>query len=461
MKQIPKLFKHIKHNFSATSRDTQLIVYNIIGSFGVRGGSLVVSLLTLPVYTHFFQNQKVLGVWFTLLSVLNWVLTFDLGLGNGLRNKLPFALAQRDRRLAREYISSTYFGTLGVALIMLVIGILLIPSISWVNFINVHGVGVTNAVMTRCIVIIFAGILLQFVMKLVTSILFAIQESAIVNFLSLVVSASTLIMVVMAKSGSVQQNLTTMAVINVISANVPYLIATLYIFATRLKGLHPSLRFVTSKRVREVLNIGITLLVLQVVFMVISSTNEILISHLTSPKDVVDYQAYNKIFNTISSLFALALTPIWSAVTKAGAEKKYRWILKLNHRILASTVIVFALELFTVPVLQTVVNLWLGKGYIVVTPYISILFVLTNTVMYLHNVNTSFGNGLSFFKIQFIWMIFAAIVDIPLAFLFVNLFNGWIGVVFANFVALLPYEIIEILAFDKYVISLERIEENK
>lgn len=68
---------------------------------------------------------------------------------------------------------------------------------------------------------------------------------------------------------------------------------------------------------------GIALLWLQIVFMVVSSANEFLISNFTAPEYVVEYQAYFKIFKTAAMIISLALTPVWSAVTKAQAQKNY------------------------------------------------------------------------------------------------------------------------------------------
>lgn len=67
----------------------------MFGAFAVKSVSLCLSLFTMPAYIRFFQNQTVLGVWFTIVSVLNWILFFDLGLGNGLRNMLPDAIEKR------------------------------------------------------------------------------------------------------------------------------------------------------------------------------------------------------------------------------------------------------------------------------------------------------------------------------------------------------------------------------
>ena len=37
---------------------------NIIGAFVVKGGSLIVSVVLLPLYLRFFGDQTVLGIWY-------------------------------------------------------------------------------------------------------------------------------------------------------------------------------------------------------------------------------------------------------------------------------------------------------------------------------------------------------------------------------------------------------------
>lgn len=439
------------NKFKKTSDNNKEILKNIFGAFFVRGASIVVSLFTMPIYIRFFEDQYSLGIWYTLLSVLNWVLTFDLGLGNGLRNKLPLCLAENDTKKAKSYIASTYIGTVGIILIWAVGGSIFISRLNWNGILNIDKGSVSPETLIRCVQIVFAGILIQFLLKLITSILYAIQRSAIVNLLTLVTSVLTLCLVVTATSGSIEENLIHMAIINALAVNVPYLLATVVVFSKYLKNLIPSVKDVTKQSIKEVLNIGVALLWLQLVFMVISNTNELLISYLTSASSVVQYQAYNKIFSTISSVFTLALTPVWSAVTKAAGERRYRWIKKLNHLLLLASVVILFVELAITPFLQVIIDMWLGEGYITVIPFVAILFAFFNAISFLHNVNTSIGNGMSFFKVQFIWMTFAAIINIPAAIFFVNIFDSWIGVVFANFIALLPFQVFEIVSFERYI----------
>jgi O-antigen/teichoic acid export membrane protein len=418
------------------------VIVNMLGAFLVKGGSLIISVLLLPAYINFFENQTILGVWYTILSVLNWMSLFDLGLGNGLRNKLPGVIEKNDRISVRKYISTTYFVMFAMAFVVSGVGMIVIPFVNWNTIFNVGVELISQHELVNCVKIVFLGIMIQLVLKIITSILYALQKSAVVNALALSSNAIILMAVLVIPSYDLTTNLRNMSFINAIAVNIPYIICTILIFLKSLKDSVPSVKFFEKKFIKDVLGVGITLLWLTLVFMVISSTNEMLITYFTSPDNVVYYQAYNKIFNTGAMVFSLALTPIWSAVTQAQAKNDYLWIKKIYKRFLLATLGCFVIELCIIPLLQFIMNIWLGKDTIVVIPAYAIAFAILSTIMILHNVNTSIGNGMSYFKIQVIGMTMAAVFFIPLSYLFVRLFGSWIGIVWSAIICLLPYEFI-------------------
>lgn len=420
----------------------KFVLVNIFGAFLVKGGALSFSVLLLPAYLAFFENQAVLGIWYTILSVLNWVIIFDLGLGQGLRNQLPAAIEAKNRKVIKECISTTYILMTLLTAALCVIGLVVIPYVNWNNVFNVSAEVVGNTNLSTCVQIVFGGIMLQMVLKIITSILYAYQKSAVVNVLGLASNVLIYLFLLVTPSKDIAANLITMSVVNVIAANLPYVICTVAVFATFLKDAVPSIKAFSSKYIKDIFNVGLTLLWLQIVFMVVSSVNEFLITSFCGPEYVVEYQAYYKIFKTAAMIVSLALTPIWSAVTRAQAQKNYTWIRKVYKLFLGLAVVCFVGELCIIPILQWVFNIWLGKGVMVANTGYALAFVLSSAIFVLHNINTSIGNGMSYFRIQTIWMTVAAVAFVPLSYVFVKITRSWIGVVIANVVSMLPYEVL-------------------
>ena len=190
---------------------------------------------------------------------------------------------------------------------------------------------------------------------------------------------------------------------------------------------------------------------LQVVFMVVSSTNEFLITSFCGPEYVVEYQAYYKVFKTAAMVVSLALTPIWSAVTRAQAQKNYSWILRVYKLFLCFAGLCMVGELCLIPFLQGIFNIWIGQDVLTVNTSYALVFVLSSVIFVLHSINTSIGNGLSYFKIQMIWMTVAAVVFVPLSYIMVQIVESWIAVVAANVLAMLAYEVIAPIFTFKYL----------
>jgi len=96
-----------KKNYTLGGR-TENYLKQTFMSFFYKGGALILSFLMVPLNLEYLGNLKY-GIWATLFSIISWVTFFDLGLGNGMKNKVTEALSKKDFQSAREYISTAYF----------------------------------------------------------------------------------------------------------------------------------------------------------------------------------------------------------------------------------------------------------------------------------------------------------------------------------------------------------------
>ena len=230
-------------------KDQRNLYINILLAFVIKGVSLIISVFSMPLYMRYFSNESVLGVWYTILSVLTWITVCDLGLGSGLRNRLTEAISNKDDTAKKEYISSTYILlTLIIVPVSIIICVLFcFIDLNFVFKIETNLISVNN--LRISIIILFLGVAINFVLKSVNSIIYAIQKSSINNFLSLITSVIPLVFILLYNSsGNIEIDFITLSVVHVLAINLPLLIATFFVFYEKqLKGCFPSIKYYNKK----------------------------------------------------------------------------------------------------------------------------------------------------------------------------------------------------------------------
>lgn len=140
-----------------------------------------------------YLNETEYGIWLTLSSIVTWINFFDIGLGNGLRNKLAEALAQNNKILGQEYVSTT------VALLVLIMGsiflifIIINPFLNWNKILNVTTI--SPYALTKLVFVIIGFFAIQFIFKFIGIILLADQKSSLNDLLSTVSSLLSLLII--------------------------------------------------------------------------------------------------------------------------------------------------------------------------------------------------------------------------------------------------------------------------
>lgn len=445
------MIKLSKLKQTLNNENNKTIISNAAGAFLVKGGALFVSLLTLPAFISYFNNQYILGLWFTILSVLTWMLTFDLGIGNGLRNHLVHAIVRKDDLMVKRYISSAYIVIGLVTITTFSISALIFELINWNAIFNISTDIISRNTLTITVFIVFSSMLIQLFLKLITSILYALQASALNNLLNLVTNVIILIYVTFKNPSDLTSSIISLAIVYGLAVNVPLLLTTIIVFSTKLKKSKPSIKYFGKEYAKDVLKLGGIFFWVQIMYMIITTTNEFLITWLTGTEMVVTYQIYNRLFTLVGTLFTLALTPVWSAVTKAFSEKNYIWIKKLYGVLIKFALIGIFIEFSLIFFLQPIVNFWLNDNAIQVNYFYAVIFAISGSVFIWNGMLSSIANGFGELRTQSIFFTIGAILKIPLAWFFVNTLDSWIGVVLADIIAMSLYCVIQPIWLKRYL----------
>ena len=431
-----------------------------MGAFIVKGLALIVSLLTTPAFIKYFNNKVVLGVWYTLLSVLTWFLTFDLGIGNGIRNNLVKALSNNDRIEARKIISSGLISILIVSIVLIIVGVVIIAFSNLNVFFNISTEFVSYSALRISTVCVFCSIMLRFALTFVSSIFYALQKSAINNFLSLCVSVLQLLFVCIFHFDNCEQALISLSVAYLIIPNLPVFVAGVVVFLTELKDCRPNFKFITKEHSRKVMSIGGVFFLCQITYMLISNTNEMFITKLFSPEYTSEYSFYYRVTSLISMIVTLAMTPIWSVVTKSVAEKNFVWLNKLYKKIKLAGVVAILLQFAMIPFLQFIMNIWLGYGVVVVDYMTALAFAFFGAAFVYSGMLSTIVCGMARMKLQTIFYSIGVLLKFAIIIIATKLFNSeWNIVVWSNAIILIPYCIAQ--QIDLNLFFKRQIQENQ
>lgn len=420
----------------------KILAANVLAAVIIKGIALIVSLLATPAYIRFFDNESVLGVWFTILSVLSWILTFDFGIGNGLRNHLVKALESNNKKDIKGYISSAFVsnGILTCALILISILIVRHIDLNW--FFNVSHDMVSSDKLMLAIVITLIGVGMRFFMTTVNSIFYALQKSSVNNFLALIASVLLLGFVFIAPGKTAEDKLVSMAIGYAALSNIPTIVSAIILFSTKLRYAIPSVKHLSWPHTRDVLSIGILFFLCQILYMVLINTNEFFITRIFGPSNTVEYQIYYKLTSLVSVGLTLALTPLWSMVTKALHEKDFLWLQSIYRKLTWFALLATAMQFIMVPFMPFFIGIWVGD-VIVIETRVSLVFALFGSVFVYQAIVSTIVCGLGKMKFQAISYTIAVIAKIVFIFCFAKKIGHWVVVVAINAVVLLPYCIIE------------------
>ena len=418
-------------------QDERNLIANIGMAFAVKGLALLLSFFSMPLYIRFFDNEEVLGLWYTILSVLAWINMCDLGLGNGLRNRLTEALATGDTERAKKLVSSAY-AVLTVGIIPVVLVILALVQNADLNaFFNIPENLIPLTTLRWSVALLLVGVAISFVLRTINVLIYAIQKASINNIISLITSAMPLLFVAFFRGETIEKNLLALTVVHILAINLPLLVATFLLFRSKmLRKVAPTIKSCSLTVAKDVLGFGLQFFFAQVFFMALTSTNEIIITKMFSSADVVPYSIYYRLFTVIGSLFMLALTPLWSKVTKDLAQKKYKKIIATNRVLYGLSALAALAECVMVLILQFVVNLWLGEEAIEVDYLIGAVFAFYGSFYIFNVVLTTIANGIGQLRTQIVFYGLFAALKIPVLYLITQQFPQWYMVVFYNGVAL-------------------------
>lgn len=415
----------IKKLLANSNRRSLKAYKNIIALFTLKGVNIAIGFVMVPLTLSYLDPTRY-GIWITLSAIFNWFSLFDIGLGNGLRNKLAEALAQNDIKKARIYISTTYASL--IVIFLVVFGLFLVANlfIDWTVILNTSKDLVNELRLLANIVFFF--FCARFVTQLITTIALARQEPAFSQMLDVsgrIVSLVGIYLLTISTSGSLLYlgiTLTALPVVTVILLSV-------FVFRGRYKELRPALSLVRFMELRYILSLGVKFFVIQIAGIIFYQTNNIIIAQFFGPAEVTPYVITFQYLSAITIVFAIVLTPYWSAFTEAFTKSDFAWIKKEVNKLKYLWIALFFIMALALIFAKFIIGLWVGSE-VVVNFELALFIAVYLAITAYNSINCSFLNGTGKIKIQLYIAVAFSLLHIPLAIYFCHEF-GISGIMFA------------------------------
>lgn len=404
---------------------------NILQSFFIKGGNIGISFLLVPMTITYLSPERY-GIWITLSSIIGWLSYFDIGIGNGLRNKLGEAIAKKQFNLARIYVSTTY--AIFFLLIFLIIALFyaLNPLINWEKVLNTpSGMGKELFYLAQIVTILFC---LQFIIKLLNTILIADQRPARVDLINLISSLVSLILIFILTKVS-QGNLILLGFILGISPVVVLLVASIFFFRTTYRYLAPSLKFVNFRYAGSLFSLGLNFFLIQIIVLIVFSTTNIIITQLYGPAAVTPYNVAFRYFSIIIMGFNIISTPFWSAYTNAYFTNDFNWIRNSVRKLIRIWILFGVGTIILIAVSNPFYKIWVGDQ-VQVSFGLSLLLGMYAILANWSAIFTNFINGVSKIRLQLYLSVFLGLINIPLS-IFLGKALGVGGVVLSTCICMI------------------------
>ena len=403
---------------SVSSHRSSLLQKNILASFLIKGWSAAIVLLLVPATLHCLGEYKN-GIWLTISSLLLWIDNMDIGLGNGLRNKIAEYMAHGEHERTRSLISSTFAMLTCIIIPILLVLLLLIAVGDPYTVFNATPSKVAH--LDQVLMVTVTLVCTSFIFKLIGNFYMGMQLPAVSNLL--IALGQTLALIgtyIVLYSGS--HSLMLIAIVNTVSPLLVYLLAYPYTFIYKYPHLRPSFRLIDFNEAKTVINMGVQFFVMQIASVILFMTSNLLISNLFTPALVTPYQITYRYFSIMLVAFTVICMPFWNATTDAFERGDMQWIRNATHKLRLMTIGIIACMIVMVVLSPWVYSIWIGNSVtidirmsIVMAAYI---FTLIYSMRYSY-----FINGIGKLRLQLIFTTAAAVLFIPLAWIVVKWTN--------------------------------------
>ena len=410
-----------------SSARTRKVKNNVIGSLVIKGLSIIVQLILVPL-TLGYVSDELYGIWLTLSSIVVWLNFFDIGFTLGLKNKLAEAIAREDYEKGKRLVSTTYVLMATIFIPLFCIGSLVVPHIDWPYWLKVDASYLAEIQST--LYILLGCFCLQMITNVLGAVVAAFQQVALSSLFPVIGNViSVIIIYVLAKT--TPPSLVYLALAISIIPIVVVVMASAILYRGTYKRVAPALGYFDKREIWNLFSLGGKFFLLQIQVVVLYQTTNFLISFVSSPVTVTAYNIAYRYIGVAMMVFMIILQPLWPAVTDAYTKGDFVWMKHVYKKMS----LLFLLSSLAIMVYKV----WIADKAEV--PFIMTVFVAVYVIIHTwDSLQVYIINGTGHIKLQVYVTLFGLVAHVPMSLLFGKYLGlGGLGVVLSMIVVNIVY----------------------
>jgi O-antigen/teichoic acid export membrane protein len=346
-----------------------------------------------------------------------------------LRNSLGKSLAENNYVAAKQYVSTTFILLLFIIIPLYLVFLTSFNKISWVDLLNVS-INRKNEI-SFLVLIMFSFFCIRFLSGLIMNVLMVDHKPAITELINTTINVLNLVLIYYLQYYNKQSLLLLGIYSNIIMTLLP-VSAFLYFFSTKYKKFSPSFYYFDKTKFKNLLNQGSGFFLIQLSSLVLFSTDNMIISHIFQPSDVVPYNIAYKLFNIPILVFGIMLTPFWAAFNDAQNKNNFDWIISTIRKLLKIFSLIILFVLLVLIFSNNIYKIWLSNK-VLIEFKLSLFMALYSIIQMFNQIFVTYIFSTGKIRIQVILGLLAAVINIPLSIFFCkNLHFGPEGVILAT-----------------------------
>ena len=397
------------------------------GSFIFKALAVGCSFLIIPIMIKYLGNEQY-GIWSTLLSIVSWIVLFDIGIGNGLRNKVSESLARGDIKEAQNYISTAYVIVGIISIALLTLFLLSSGFIPWQSVFNTSSL--TSEELASIVNITVSFVFINFWLSLINQVFNGLQKTSLVVFNQFLSNLLSLISVY-TLSVYFETSLYKLAFVYGSSLLLSSIFLSLWFYKKNVNFI-PQIGNYANKYIKSIASLGFQFFIIQIAVVVIFTTDKILITQLFGPEHVTSYDVVFKLFSIITLVFSLINAPLTSAYNDAYNRNDLEWMKKIIKRQMKIYLIVILLSITLNLFSETILKYWIGEGYVYDR---EIIFAMTIYIIIAswNNIFSTVLGGLGLIRLGSFYTVLTGIINIPISYLYAIEFDlGVSGIIYGT-----------------------------